>query len=269
MTFDPFPWLLSHLLSVLGFLLAVILVARLMREHRPPGSAMAWLLSMVLIPYVGVPLYLILGRRKLTRRAHRPRLAVPPHSPSPDPDGKLEQGLASMGVPPATTGNRMVTLHGGEEAFRKLMELIDTASSSIDVGAFILGRDPVGRVIVEALARRAREGVCVRLLLDALGCWRTRGRFVRPLVQAGGRVAVFSPLFRPFRGWTTQLRNHRKIVIVDGAVAKIGGMNLAEEYMGPTPLERRWTDFAMLLEGPVVRELAAVFEQDWAAAVRS
>jgi cardiolipin synthase len=131
---------------------------------------------------------------------------------------------------------------------------------------FILGRDAVGKRIVRLLAQRAREGVKVRLLLDALGCFPTSGRFCDPVRQAGGEVAKFMPVLPLQTRGSANLRNHRKIAIFDHRLAALGGRNLAIEYMGPSPLRRRWRDFGGGIEGPAVSVLNDIFLSDWSYA---
>src|SRR5258707_10293130 len=136
---------------------------------------------------------------------------------------------------------------------------MDEAGQWIDITPYILGTDAVGRSIVERLARGASEGIDVRLLLDAVGSWRVSRRFLAPLIEAGGRVAFFMPVLHlPFRG-RTNLRNHRKIVVVDNRRAIIGGMNLSGDYMGPTPDPKRWRDLSLFIAGPAVPDLAELF----------
>ena len=258
-------WLSSQLLTTLGFVLGIILVAHLLKSQRSTSSTIAWLLIIVLVPYLGVPLYLMIGGRKMRRRAeskeqvyHRRR--TPPSETS---GGPAERILQSFGIPPATSGNRVEPVTSGEEAYRLLLELIDKAERSIHITTYILGRGPVGQAIIDRLAKRAADGVSVRLLLDSVGSWRVGRRFVSPLTAAGARVAFFMPMLHlPFRG-RTNLRNHRKIVVVDGRHALTGGMNLAEDYMGPTPDPKRWGDFSLVISGPAVLDLAELFRSDW------
>ena len=115
--------------------------------------------------------------------------------------GTVERLLNSFGIPPATVGNRMVLVATGEEAYWRLCLFIDEATSSVDITTYILGTDEVGRALVERLARRAADGIKVRLLLDSLGSWRVNRRFLAPLTAAGARVAFFMPVLHiPFRG---------------------------------------------------------------------
>jgi cardiolipin synthase A/B len=270
--FDPkrIPyWLpLSEVLTVLGFLLALLFLAHLLRSKRPPSSTIAWLLIIVLMPYVGVPLYMMFGGRKTRRMAGRKRKVYDPGDATREGvyGAGAERILRSFGVPPATVGNRVRLVTLGEDAYRELLALIDRAERTIYITTYILGRDSVGEAVVRRLARRAEEGLEVRVLLDAVGSWRASRRFLAPLVEAGGRLAYFMPVMHlPFRG-RTNLRNHRKIVVADGRVALTGGMNIAREYMGPLPDSERWQDVSVVVEGPAARDLEDVFWSDWSFA---
>ncbi len=260
-----FLWVLTHVGLVAGFLLAVLVVAHLLREQRSPSGTMAWLLVIVLLPHIGVPLYLILGGRKMRRiAASKQDLTLASNGgQSTTASSRIERLLAPYNIPGATDGNRLTLYHSGEEAYARLVDLIETARTSLHIMTFILRLDEVGRDILARLTRRAREGVEVRLLLDGVGSLHTRGRPVAEFVKAGGRIEFFMPvLHRPFRG-RTNLRNHRKIAIGDGRRVIAGGANIAHEYIGPRPAPGRWRDLTFLLEGPAVRHYADIFRADW------
>jgi cardiolipin synthase len=196
------------------------------------------------------------------------RLYAPEHRPKAD--GRhgwdVERVLAAAGMPPVREGNA-ITLHwDGASAYDELLRLINGAEHTIHAMTFILGRDEVGRAIVDALARKAREGVQVRLLLDSLGCFYTRGKFVQPLRDAGGQVGIFMPMLPLRRKWSAHLRNHRKIVVVDGEVAMIGGMNLSRNFMGPGQDPDRFLDAAVFVRGAAVHDADNIFVSDWAYA---
>jgi len=260
--------LVTHLATVAGFLLAFFLVARLMSERRAPANTFAWLLVIVFIPWLGVPLYLLLGGRKLRRLAKNKSMLLPllPAicvSESKDVYLPVAKTVAAAGGFGPVGGNRVTLLLTGEEDFAELERRILAARHSIHITTFILSRDATGRRIVELLAQRAREGIRVRLLLDAVGCPISSRGFVDPIRRAGGEVGRFMPVM-PFtsRG-SANLRNHRKIAIFDGTAAMIGGRNIAREYMGPTPYARRWRDFGAIVEGPGAVVLGEVFIADW------
>lgn len=258
-----------HLFSVGGFILALFLVARLVSEKRQPGNTMAWLLVIILIPYVGVPLYLLFGGRKLRRlMARKTRLlpTLPDQAglpPAPSTHLPVASTVAANGACPPVTGNQLRLLTTGEDAYAALEQGICAAREYIHITTFILGRDDTGRRLVRLLTRRAREGVKVRLLLDAVGCMFLTRDFFHSFRKAGGEVQWFMPVI-PFstRG-SANLRSHRKIAVFDHTTAIVGGHNLAREYMGPIVLRKRWADFGARIEGPAAAMLNEVFLADW------
>jgi cardiolipin synthase A/B len=258
-------WLFSEFLTHLGFLLALVLMAGLLRERRSPSSTIAWLLVILLLPYVGVPLYIMFGGRKLKRMAGR---KAPIFHPSGDSHGGNQSGtverlLASYGVPPPTAGNRVELITSGIDAYQKVIGLIEHARSTIHITTYILGCDEGSQALITCLTRRAADGVTVRLLLDDVGSWRVRRRTLAPLIEAGAEVAYFMPMIHiPFRG-RANLRNHRKLIIIDGRIALTGGMNLAWPYIGPPGSCDLWRDLSMVVEGPAVSEMEALFASDW------
>jgi cardiolipin synthase len=264
---------LAHLSTVAGFLLAVFLIARIMSQKKAPANTFAWLLVIVFIPWLGVPLYLMLGGRKLRRLAKDKKALLPDLPPlcasnaaeAFAPVAKTVVGAGGFGP---VGGNGVRFLLTGEDDFAELERQILAAKHSIHLTTFILSRDETGKRIVELLARRAGEGIKVRVLLDAVGCLISSRGFVDPIRKAGGQVARFMPVM-PFtsRG-SANLRCHRKIVIFDGVTAMVGGRNIAREYMGPTPYPKRWRDFGAVIEGPAAMVLGEIFIADWCFAAR-
>jgi cardiolipin synthase len=257
-------WILFHLLPILGFFLAVTLLVHQNRLQRSPSSTTAWLLAILLIPYLGVPAYLIFGGRKLRRMTkNKPALSVD----IKDIGNRLvTQSVES--IFPVRSGNDVTLLDTGEKAGVALLALIEHAEMSIDIATFILGNDETGRSVLAALTNRARQGLRVRLLLDALGSFGVSRKMLAPLLAAGGRHAFFMPMLHlPFRG-RANLRNHRKIVVVDNATAMIGGMNIAREYMGATGDMQCWCDLSLIVKGPAVADLGRVFRSDWRFAAK-
>jgi cardiolipin synthase len=263
----------SHAYTVGGVLLVLFALGRLVGERRQPGNTLAWLLAIVLLPYVGVPLFLLFGGRKIRRLAARKRRirlpSLPAAGASPatlaDP---VAQSMCTGGAGEPLAGNTTRLLATGEDAFAELERQILAARHTIHIATYILGRDAVGRRIVKLLARRAREGVKVRLQLDALGCFFSSGRFVEPIRRAGGEVAKFLPVVPLSSRGSANLRNHRKIAVFDHHTAIIGGHNLAREYIGPQPWKKRWTDIGALISGPAAAQLDEVFIADWIFATR-
>ncbi len=259
----------QHLATILGFVLALLLVSRVLRQHSRPATSIAWFLFMVLAPWVGVPAYLVFGGRKIRDRAGRkPDLHAAtslPQAISVDDDSARR--LVACGLPPPRSGNAMELLTDGTAAYERLLALIDGAQRSIHLTTFIFADDAVGRSIVARLAARARDGIALRLLVDAVGSLGARAWRLRELKRAGGEVGVFMPVLPLRRRWSANLRNHRKLAIFDDAIVLTGGMNLAQEYMGPAlpdgAPDRRWIDTSVEVRGPAVADFAQLFAQDW------
>lgn len=242
-------------------MLAAVFAIVILRERRPPASAMAWLLAIAIAPWLGVPLYLAIGGRKLRKQTRdKPFLSIGGGAIVPtDP---LSRILAGAGAGPPLGGNDVRWHQDGEEAYARIAAAIDGATRSIRIATFVLGHDPVGRDLVARLRDRAAAGVEVVILVDGLLA-RPARRLLRELRAAGARCSIFGPLIKlPLRG-RTNLRNHRKVTLVDGELAILGGRNLAGEYLGPTPRDDRWRDLSFEVRGPAVARIDEVFRADW------
>lgn len=269
----PAWWLVlwPYTAAVLGFALAVLLFAYMLRQHERQSASIAWVLAFVLAPFIAVPAYILFAGRKLAARA---RAKTPLHDsrggdpvPLAPPAAAIESIARGSGLPAARGGNRVEFLSDGAAAFEALMALVDGARERVHVSTFIFSADAVGRVIAERLARRAEEGIEVRLLVDAIGSLPARFTLLPALRRRGVRVGVFMPMLSLHRRSKANLRNHRKLVVADGRTAIAGGMNLGSDYMGPGPGAAPWIDTTLHLQGPVVADLEAVFAADWAFTV--
>ncbi|HAM34083.1 MAG TPA: cardiolipin synthase [Deltaproteobacteria bacterium] len=262
-------------LDIAGYFFAFLLIPRIILERRHPSATLAWMLGIALLPLIGVPLYFLIGVRRIRRHIRAKIATVGPVASSLSHRLRPEElpsvlstlcgrVLVAAGTPPPTEGNRVTFLRGGDEAYDAVLSLIGSARDHLHAQFFILDVDPVGRRFIQALAARAREGIRVRLLLDAVGSWRALRRTVRPLRDAGGEVAAFLPAFPLHRRWSAHLRNHRKLLIADGRKAFTGGMNIGKKYMGPKTAKEQWRDVAAVIEGPALPDLQALFLDDWA-----
>jgi cardiolipin synthase A/B len=264
---------LAHLSTIVGFLLAIFFFARLMSERRAPANTFAWILVVVFVPWLGVPLYLLFGGRKLRKLVKDkkalqqvvPAFCTAEASHVCAPVAKTVEGAGGFAP---VGGNRVRFLLTGEEDFAELERQILAAKRSIHLATFILSRDATGRRIVDLLARRAAEGIKVRLLLDAVGCLFSSRGFVDPVRKAGGEVGRFMPVMPLVSRGSANLRSHRKIAIFDGTTAIVGGRNIAIEYMGATPSPTRWRDFGAVIEGPGAVVLGELFIADWSFVTR-
>ncbi len=257
----------AHLFSVLVALLMLVLVARILGKQRRPSASLAWILAIVLVPYLGIPAYILFGGRKMrSLRDDKHTLHESRHDPRVrllEFDHPAEDVLTSEGVRPPSAKNRVEFVSDGIVAFDRLMRAIEGAKKSIYVQTYVFHADDVTRAIVDALAKKAAQGIDVRLLIDSYGSLFTSNRFLRPLRESGGQVARFLPVLPVQRNWSLNLRNHRKIFVVDGRHASVGGMNLGTPYLGPEPDPKRWIDTLVTIEGPAVSDVLEVFCSDW------
>ncbi|MGZ5582293.1 MAG: phospholipase D-like domain-containing protein [Usitatibacter sp.] len=253
-----------HGIVVVAGLLIYALVSHGMRQRRAPAAAIAWVITLALVPYVGLPLYLIFGTRKLVRpKAGSPR-AIAPVSGA---DEAWPQRLAAaMNLAPAASFRELRIHDDGKEALAALHELVDSATRNLDICTYILGRDPVADALCEKLARKAREGVKVRLMIDGAGNLLEGRHDLRSLRAAGIDVVTFvPPLHSPRRG-RVNLRDHRKMTIADGSWLWCGGRNLTAQYFEGAPGLPAWKDLSLDLKGPLAEQALECFESDWAFA---
>jgi cardiolipin synthase len=248
-----------HSLAIAVSVLAYVLTARAERERRPPSIAIAWVLGMIALPYLVLPMYLLFGRRKLTRK-------VLPRSSARCNSGHWAQDLIqSFGLPPCSPAR--ISLHqDGAESAAALFATMSSAQSRLDICTYILGDDEFGRKVTQHMMERARNGVEVRLLLDGVGAIQLPNASFKALELGGVETATFSPLFARRTQGPRNLRNHRKMVIADGSRLWAGGRNLAAEYFSGAEGTPPWRDLTFDLQGPVAGAAAAQFESDWVAA---
>lgn len=271
---------LSAVATLMGFVSLAFIPLVLLRK-KDPAATFAWILVLVFLPFVGVVLFWFLGRDRV-RRPLRARKAA-----SADVEGRLQTRLSGQFDPKAlerelarqepaqrgvmrlasklarmdiVPGNDVRVMVGAEPTYDALVEAIEAARDHVHLEYYIFRADAVGRRVLEALVRAAERGVRVRLLYDGFGSVGLR-RHLRALRAAGGYAAPFFPLSLLRRAWTVNLRNHRKLVVVDGEIGLAGGINVGAMFVG-------WRDVHLRFEGPVVGELQAVFVADWFLATR-
>ncbi|MCA9772616.1 MAG: cardiolipin synthase [Myxococcales bacterium] len=164
---------------------------------------------------------------------------------------------------PAHRGNRVDVLLDAADTYAALEAAIEGARHHVHLSYYIFRADETGLRFLKLLARKASEGVEVRLLVDGWGSSELGDPQVAPLVQAGGRFAVFAPVRWLVRAPTLNLRNHRKIVVVDGRIGFTGGLNIGDEYRGKLARRGPWRDTHLRVEGPATARLQEIFAEDW------
>lgn len=251
------------------------------RAHGVHGT-LAWIFAILALPGGGAIVYLLAANpsvRRATRRKTRARASVRGGSArerreeeraglvEPESGTPLHLVHELTGLAP-TRGNQVELLSRDEQAFASLTRAIEGAQRSVWAEFYIVQNDATGGAFLDALARKAEEGVEVRLLFDAVGSLRVSAEGLRRIERAGGRTEVFLPVNPLRRRWAVHLRNHRKIVVVDGEYGLTGGMNVGDEYSGRARRrgEQHFRDAHLWLAGPAVQDLALIFAEDWAFA---
>ena len=239
--------------------LCYVITTRFRREQRAASTAIAWVMGLALLPYLMLPMYLLFGRRK-TRPATLARLYLRNNG-----SHWASELLESMGLAPAGWSPHIELHSNGAKAQQALWQLIDQAHMRLDVCTFIIGDDALGLETVQRLARRAQDGLAVRVLLDGIGALLLPRRYFNVLRKAGCEVAIFRPFFSMHGNGPRNLRNHRKLVIADNCRVWSGGRNLAAEYFQGSKGKAPWSDISFVLDGPSASSAAFQFEQDWAS----
>ena len=179
-----------------------------------------------------------------------------------DPASRIRRAVEGVIGVPATEGNRVDVLRNGDEIFPAMLDAIAAAQHTVDLLTFVYWKGEVGRWFGEALAERARAGVRVRVLLDSWGAHTIERSLVALLEEAGGAVRWFRPLGRVHIGEINH-RTHRKVMIVDEAVAFTGGVGIADQWRGDAENEHHWRDTHFRIAGPAVDGLRAAFLDNW------
>lgn len=235
----------------------------------------SWMLSIFFLPYIVVPLYFLIGIRKRERKHKKEYVKFNPvreHDPYvlDDPHHALQNILKKNGIPPATKGNAFELITNDTEAYHRMLQEINNAKYSIDICTYVFQFDKTTKEIIDALTKKSKEGVRVRLLMDLVGSlganFNQKG--FNALKEAGGEVAFFTPILkRPLQNYIN-LRNHRKIYLFDQTTLLSGGMNLSNEYMGEADGSKRWEDLLYCLKGPSVHHFYHIFQNDWVYATK-
>ena len=254
---------------------------------RDPRAALGWIAVCLFFPVAGPLLYFLFGINRTRTRARQLERRAPlgwvvayerpdPGEPTPAaiahaiPEDCREIAHVSDAVTsrPLLAGNRVETLHNGEEAFPAMLAAIEDARESICLATYIFETNRSGQRFIDVLAAAAKRGVEVRVLLDGIGELYSFPPASRRLRRAGVRVSRFLPprLFPP--SLLVNLRNHRKILVADGTVGFTGGINIGDRHLAERDVPRRVVDAHFRLTGPVVVQMEHVFLEDWVFATR-
>src|SRR5262245_8831463 len=259
----------AHLAGMLTSLRAIM-------EVRTAQGAIAWAVALITVPYVSVPAYWIFGRSKFqgyvlarqkdfaqtdpTARQYLGELTARGLLINPTLGHSLAvEKLAGMHF---TTGNDVELLVDGEATFKSIFDGIEQAKKYVLVEFYIVRADELGQEFRRRLLNKARQGVRVHVLYDEVGSSQLRRVPTGDLRSAGVDVRMFNTRQGPDNRWQLNFRNHRKIVVVDGQAAWVGGLNVGDEYMGRDPDIGAWRDTHVKVTGPVVQSVQVAFLED-------
>ncbi len=279
------PGSLQVLIGVVHVLLAIGVTTHIVLTKHDPRAAIGWIGLVWLTPVIGSAMYVFLGVNRIRRRAgelRRDRVttgatptgshALPQAGAAPEAIPELFRPLAQLigriTRAPLTPGNLVEALVGGDEGYPAMLDAIDGAQRTVALATYIFDRGAVADRFVEALEGAVKRGVAVRVLVDGVGARYSRPTIVASLRERGVRVAEFLPSAFPFSHPYFNLRNHRKLMIVDGVTGFCGGLNIRDACMLSLHPKHATQDVHFRFRGPVVRQLASAFAFDWQFAAR-
>lgn len=267
-------WLYSAFAFIaLGSTVVIILV--ILSENRNPVKSLAWVTVLLLLPVVGLILYLFFGRnfknkRMISRRSRRrlrkqePRVGADPREQNLD-----ERSVQTITIAHTLTGAQFYTANtveaftNGTDKFRALEADLSHAQNSINIQYYIFEDDNIGTRIASILTERAHAGVKVRVLYDHVGSIGVRNKFFRKLKESGIECQPFLKVTFPELATHINWRNHRKLCIIDNCIGYIGGMNIADRYIDGGKTFGHWRDTHLRITGPAVAALQYSFAVDW------
>ncbi len=266
-----------------NYSVAAVFVASVLRRRSEPMSMLAWIFAIVTLPVVGMVTYVLLGTVRIRRRAGRRRRRVASlidrarryaetraRQAEQDAEARLPADIASVErLPrrllnvPATFGNDVRVFEEANATYYALEAAILEARESLHLEYYIWQPDRTGVHFRDLVVQKAREGVECRVLLDAVGSWAVSNAFVKPMEEAGARVSFFLPINPLRKRWSVNLRNHRKIAVMDGRTAFLGSQNIGDEYLGRRARLSPWRDAHLRVRGPAALFAQQTFVEDW------
>jgi len=271
-------WVIGTL-SVITTLSVIFIASVIFLENRHPTHTLTWMILLGSFPLVGFLFYLLFGQNVRKQKLFKQKALI---------DEKafleFEKGFQSyeekmnrmrnhqrllfrlahkLSYSPISFNTDTKVLTNGIETFDHIFKELEKAKDHIHLEYYIVRHDVVGQKLKDLLIRKAKDGVKVRFLYDAVGSWRLSKKYINELRNAGVEMVPFLPVKFPILSNKINFRNHRKIIVIDSSVGFVGGLNIGDEYLGRNPYFGFWRDTHLLVKGEAVRSLQLIFLQDW------
>ncbi len=269
MTFENFwqSFTTFNAVTVFTFLLALGAIAHMLSQRHKPSSMIAWFVIILAIPYLGVPFYIIFSGRKINKIVQsKQRIELKRIDEIGDLlNSPIEKLLCANSVAGAVGDNEFILCKDGVDAYEKLIDMLTRAKESIYITTYILKKDEVTKKIIELLTKKAKEGVEVRMIIDSIGSLflELNQKVLKPLKKAGGDYRFFMSIIEHPISTKLNLRNHRKMIIIDHKEVMSGGMNISKEYIAPSFHDKMWVDLSFIIKGKAALHYFEIFKYDW------
>lgn len=270
-----------HVFFIVGYFLTWLLIPFILLVKKKPASSLAWVFTVILFPYVGPLVYFAIGPDRLRRKRIKKHQEYHTGSDRKEQESgvhvtqslellnALDQDardlllfLSEINDLPVSCSADPLLLPDAKLFYQTLCGHIEKAAHHVHIQVYVWKTDHYGEMILEALTAAAKRGVEVRVLVDEVGSIDTPEKFFKPLTEAGGQFAWFSTLHLRKQRFLVNMRNHRKVQIIDGRIGMVGGMNISREYAGESQYGD-WHDAQVEVKGPVASVLQDCFAEDW------
>jgi cardiolipin synthase len=250
----------------LWLLFLISMFVLIWKEYRHPAKCVAWLITMLVFPFLGFVLYFFLGQSYTNHYIKRKTSHMKPvrthkkNEPDPTPFKQLFRNVSSYSM---SDHNEVHLLTNPVQAYQAMLQAIQDAQHHIHFLFYTLRDDHIGSQFQEILIQKALQGIKVRMIVDGIGSYALSQKYIQKMKAAHIEIYAFSPLIFSFFRKKLNYRNHRKVLILDGYVGFIGGINIGDEYLGRDPELGFWRDTHLRLKGESVYQLQYLFLSDW------
>ncbi len=263
-----------------AFSLSVLFIAVVIFfENRHPTKTLTWLLVLAAFPLLGFFFYLLFGQnyrknRSFSKKAIHDERAfqkIAGHRQLNEDQMKKMGGHQQLlfrlahrlGNNPVSFSTETKVLTDGKETFAHILQALKLAEHHIHLEYYIVRDDELGQEVKDILIEKAKAGIEVRFLYDAVGSWRLSKSYIQELKQADVEMVAFAQVKLPFLNHKFNYRNHRKIIVIDGVIGFVGGLNIGDEYLGRHSYYGNWRDTHLFVRGEGVSTLQLIFLRDW------